>query len=98
VKVTAQVKNTSQRAGEEVVQLYIGQRGTSIARPRRELKGFQRIVLAPGESRTVEFVLDRDALSFWNVDNKFMAEPSEVSVWVTHDSASGTPVKFAVEE
>jgi beta-glucosidase len=98
VKVSAQVKNTSQRAGDEVVQLYIGQRGTSIARPRRELKGFQRIALTPGESRTVEFVLDREALSFWNVDGKFMAEPSEVTAWVSHDSASGTPVKFTVQE
>jgi beta-glucosidase len=98
VKVSAQVKNTSQRAGNEVVQLYIGQRGTSIARPRRELKGFQRITLAPGESRTVEFVLDREALSFWNVDSKFTAEPSEVNVWVSHDSASGTPVMFTVAE
>lgn len=98
VRVSAQVTNTSQRAGEEVVQLYIGERGTSIARPRRELKGFKRIALAPGESRPVEFVLNRETLSFWNTDEKFAVEPCEVSVWVSHDSASGTPVKFTIQE
>lgn len=97
IKVSAVVKNTSQCAGEEVVQLYIEQRGTSIARPRHELKGFQRIALSPGESRTVEFVLDREALSFWNVEGKFAAEPSEMRVWVSHDSASGAPVDFAIQ-
>lgn len=96
LRITASVKNTSNRAGEEVVQLYIRQRGTSVSRPVRELKGFKKIALAPGESKTVEFTLSNKELAFWNIDMKEVVEPAKVSVWVSGDSASGTPAEFEI--
>lgn len=96
IRVTAEVRNNGNRPAQEVVQLYIGQRGTSVALPVRELKGFQKIALAPGESKTVEFTIGRDELAFWNIDQKNVAEPSSVRVWIAPNSASGTPVEFNV--
>ncbi len=97
IKVSATVKNTSNRAGDAVVQFYIQQRGTSVARPVRELKGFQRLPLAAGESKNVEFTLGRNALAFWNVDMKEVAEPAQVKVWVAGDSVSGAPAEIEVK-
>ncbi len=96
IHVSAVVKNTSARAGEEVVQFYIRQRGTSVARPVRELKGFQRIALAPGESKNVDFVLGRAQLAFWNIDMKEVVEPAKLNVWIAPDSASGSPAEVEI--
>jgi len=93
VRITAEVKNTGTRAGEEVVQLYIGLRGTSVARPVRELKGFRRITLDPGKSQRVEFTLGRDELSIWQRDTKYAVEPAELNIWVAPNAQSGTPIK-----
>ena len=84
--VTAEVRNTGSRAADEVVQLYIRQTGTSVVRPVRELKGFRRITLAPGQSQKVEFTLGRDELRFWNIDMKDVVEPAQLTVWVAPDS------------
>src|SRR6185503_13142991 len=92
VRVTAEVKNTGTRAGEELVQLYIGLRGTSVARPVRQLKGFRRIALAPGESRRVEFTIGRDELSIWQRDTKYAVELAELNIWIAANAQSGTPV------
>ena len=97
VRVTAEVRNTGQRAGEEVVQLYIGLRGTSVARPVRELRGFRRVSLAPGASERVEFVLGRDELSFWNADMKNAVEPAELTVWVGPHAEGGASAKVVLE-
>lgn len=98
IHVTAEVKNTGSVAGEEVVQLYIGQRGTSVARPVHELKGYQKVALGPGESKTVDFVLSRDELAFWNIDMKDVVEPAQVNVWVSPNSrATGTPVQLEIK-
>jgi beta-glucosidase len=99
IHVTAEVKNTGAVAGEEVVQLYIGQRGTSVARPVHELKGFRKLTLAPGESKTVDFILGRNELAFWNNDMKEVVEPAKVNVWVTPNSnAVGTPAEFEIKQ
>lgn len=98
LKVSAEIKNTGNRAGSEVVQLYIRLRGTSVARPVRELKGFQKIALNPGESKRVEFELGKDELSFWNVDMKNIAEPAELTVWIAPNSAEGTGTTVAIGE
>ena len=66
LKVSVDVTNTGPRAGDEVVQLYIHQRHGTSARPVKELKGFQRITLAPGETRTVTFPLTPDHLRYWS--------------------------------
>jgi beta-glucosidase len=96
--VSADVRNTGAREGTETVQLYIRLRGTSVARPIRELKGFERVSLRPGESRTVQFTLGRDELSFWNIAMKDVVEPSSLFVWVAPDSAHGTPARVEIGE
>ena len=96
IRVSAEVRNTGNINAQEVVQLYIRQRGTSVARPVRELKGFQRITLAPGESRKIEFPLGRDELRFWNIDMKDVVEPAQVTVWIAPDSTQGTPAEFTI--
>ncbi|MCA1601684.1 MAG: fibronectin type III-like domain-contianing protein, partial [Acidobacteria bacterium] len=98
LRVTVEVKNVGGRDGVEVAQLYIRQRGTSVARPVRELKGFQRLALRAGESRRVEFTLGRKELAFWNIDMKEIVEPAEVTVWVGPNSQSGSHAEFTITE
>ena len=98
LRVSAEVKNTGDRAGEEVVQLYIRERGTSVARPVRELKGFERVHLGPGESERVEFTLGREELKFWNIDMKDVVEPAMVTVWIGPNSAEGSEAEFEITE
>jgi beta-glucosidase len=64
------VTNDGKRAGAEVVQIYIGQPGASVERPLRELKGFDKVMLKPGETRQVEIELPRDAFAYWNSAGK----------------------------
>jgi beta-glucosidase len=94
--VSAEIKNTGSREGTETAQLYIRLRGTSVARPVRELKGFQRVHLAAGESRRVEFKLGRDELSFWNIDMSDVVEPCSLYAWVAPDCEQGQPAKVAI--
>ncbi|HXZ78707.1 MAG TPA: glycoside hydrolase family 3 N-terminal domain-containing protein [Terriglobales bacterium] len=98
LRVSAEVKNIGDRAGEEVVQLYIRETGTSVSRPVRELKGFQKISLGPGESKNVEFRLGKDELSFWNIDMKNVVEPAKLEVWVAPNSAEGSPAVVEISE
>jgi beta-glucosidase len=90
------VSNTGSRAGEELVQLYVRLRGTSTAQPVRALKGFQRIALAPGETKHVTFHLPPDAFAIWNDHNEFAAEPAKVTVWISPDSASGSDAELEI--
>jgi beta-glucosidase len=69
--------------------------GTSVALPVRALVGFQRISLAPGETRKVKFSLGPEAVAFWNDQNNFAAEPARVTLWVGPDSSQG--VQAALE-
>ncbi len=96
IRVSAEIKNTGTRPADEIVQLYIRQRGTSVARPVRELKGFRRITLESGKSQRVEFTLGRDELRFWNIDIKNVVEPAQVTVWIAPDSASGTSAELMI--
>jgi len=88
--VEADVSNTGARCGDEIVQLYVRLQGTSTAQPVRALKGFQHVVLAPGETRKVTFNLGPDAFALWNISNQFVVEPSKVTVWISPDSTRGT--------
>jgi beta-glucosidase len=94
--VEATVSNTGPRAGEELVQLYVRLQGTSTAQPVRALKGFQRIALAPGETKKVTFHLAPDAFAIWNDRNQFAVEPAKVTVWISPDSASGPDAKLEI--
>jgi beta-glucosidase len=81
LKVT--VKNTGSHAGKETVQVYVADKKSSLMRPQKELKGFQKIQLEPGESRTINFVLDQRALSFYNPAIKnWVAEPGTFEIMV----------------
>jgi beta-glucosidase len=96
LRVTVDVKNVGGREGTEVAQLYIRQRGTSVARPVRELKGFRRVVLRPGEFKRLEFVLGKNELAFWTIDMKEAVEPASVTVWVGPDSQGGNSAEFTI--
>jgi beta-glucosidase len=82
LEVDAVIHNTGTRAGTEVVQLYLRDLVASVVRPVQELRGFERITLQPGERRSVHFTLDRDALSFWNGQLKWVAEPGEFRIMI----------------
>ena len=87
--VSADVTNTGQRAGEEIVELYVRLQGTSIAQPARALKAFQRVALNPNETKTVTFNLSADAFALWNDQNKYTVEAAKATVWISPDSARG---------
>ena len=93
---TAEVSNTGSRNAEEVVQLYVRLQGTSLAQPVRALKGFQRISLAPGETRKVTFQLPADAFSLWNDHNQLAVEPARATVWISPDSAHGSEAQIEI--
>lgn len=84
--VSVTVKNTSDIAGEEVVQLYIHDKVASVTRPVKELKGFEKIMLKPGESKTVKFSLGPDELGFFNNKGEFIVEPGDFDIMVGGDS------------
>jgi len=92
----AEVSNTGSRTGEEIVQLYVRLQGTSTAQPVRALKGFQRIALAPGETKKVTFNLPPEAFALWNASNEFAVEPCKVTVWISPDSTSGTETTLEI--
>jgi beta-glucosidase len=84
--VRVDVTNTGRVAGDEVVQMYIRDQVSSVTRPVKELKGFRRITLAPGETKTVEFTLGPDALAFYNEDMRRVVEPGLFDVMVGGNS------------
>ncbi|CAN5678227.1 hypothetical protein BH10ACI4_BH10ACI4_03500 [soil metagenome] len=88
--VTADIENTGAVAADEVAQLYIHQQYGSTSRPVRELKGFERITLAPHQKKTVHFILGKDELSYWSTPRKaWTVEPSTFDVWLgTNSDAS----------
>lgn len=92
VKVT--VKNTGDREGKEVVQLYIADKKSSLPRPVKELKGFQKIKLAPGESKEVSFTIEKDALSYFDdAQHAWVAEPGKFEAII---AASAADIKGVV--
>ncbi len=92
--VTARVANTGAVHGEHVVQLYIRDRVASRTRPVRELKGFQRVALAPGASREVKFELRREDLMFVGDQDRWIAEPGLFDLWVANSSVDGLAGSF----
>lgn len=92
------VTNTGQLAGAQVVQLYIRDLVSSVTRPVRELKGFARVELAPGESREVALPITPDSLAFWNLDKKFVVEPGEFELLVGFDSQASQALTLTVTQ
>ncbi len=95
--VTADVINTGAVAGDEVVQLYIHQQFGSDSRPMRELKGFERVTLQPGEKKTVTFPLTPAELSYWSTNaGKWIQEAADFDLWVGSDSLADLHADFKV--
>lgn len=95
--VSIRVTNIGDRAGTETVQVYVRDLVSSVTRPVKELKGFARVTLGPGESQPVEVPLGPEELAFWNVDKKFVVEPGEFEVMVGPDSVNLQSVILRVE-
>jgi len=85
--VYMKVKNTGAVAGKEVVQLYVSDKQASLQRPVKELKGFAKVALQPGEEKTVTFELNERALAYFDPDQKaWVAEPGEFEVLIGSSS------------
>jgi len=95
--VTATVTNTGKVAGDEVVQLYIHQKFGSDSRPMRELKGFERVSLQPGETKTVTFELGPEQLKYWSTNvGAWVQDAAAFEVWVGSDSRATLHAEFTV--
>lgn len=92
------MRNTGERAGDEVVQLYIRDEVSSVTRPVKELRDFRRITLKAGESRTEEFVIGPEKLSFLNHQMKRVVEPGRFQIMVGTSSANLQSVPLDVAE
>jgi beta-glucosidase len=98
ITVGVDVKNTGSVAGTEVVQLYIRNTAASVEQPVRELKGFARVTLAPGEQKHVEFPLGFDELNFYNVEIKRTVEPTTYTIWVGGSSLATAETSLRIVE
>ena len=94
IKASVTVTNTGSVAGKEVIQMYIRDLVGSSTRPVRELKGFEKILLQPGESRTVEFTVDVEMLKFYDADMQYVAEPGIFRVFIGPDSTTDNAAEF----
>ena len=91
------VTNTGSREGTETVQLYVRDLVGSVTRPVRQLKGFERVTLAPGESREVSFTLDRETLSFYRADMSYGPESGDFLLFIGSDAATPNSAAFTYE-
>jgi len=98
VKVSVEVENVGRREGDEVVQLYVRDVVSSVVRPLRELKGFERVSLRAGERRRVEFTLGPEQLGFYDARARWVIEPGAFKVFVGNSSAGGLEGGFEVVE
>ncbi|WP_373232346.1 glycoside hydrolase family 3 C-terminal domain-containing protein [Cohnella sp.] len=88
VNVSINVKNTGSRAGKEIVQLYVRDTTSSVSRPDKELKGFAKVSLAPGEVKTVSFILDKRSFAYFDVERKdWHVETGEFEILIGKTSA-----------
>jgi beta-glucosidase len=96
-EVKVDVTNTSSVPGDAVAQIYIHQRYGTASRPVRQLKGFTRVALQPGETKTLTFPLGKEELKYWNPQTKeWIVEPSEFDVWAGEDSMAGLHADLTV--
>src|SRR6476469_4855449 len=98
VTVSVDVKNTGDRRGAEVVQMYIRDDYSSVTRPVKELKGFKKIWLDPGESQTVTFTIQPELLAFYDKDMKWVVEPGDFTIMVGTSSNETGTIKLTVTQ
>lgn len=97
ITVSCDITNTGSVAASDVAQLYVHDRVASLVQPLKMLKGFEKITLAPGETRTVTFTLDADNLGFHDNEANYIVEPGEFTLWVDSSSACATtPATFNI--
>jgi beta-glucosidase len=94
VEIQVEVRNVGDRAGSEVVQLYVRDEVASVTRPVQELKGFERVELAPGERKRVRFTLRPDDLQFWGPNDEWTVEPGWFTVMIGGSSADTHSARF----
>ena len=94
LEIAATVTNTGKVAADEVVQLYVRDLVGSVTRPVRELEGFDRITLEPGEAKRVRFTLTADELAFHTVGGRRVIEPGAFKVWIGPSSQEGLEGEF----
>ncbi len=97
VTASVDVTNTGKRDGATVLQMYIQDITASLSRPVKELKGFDKVTLKPGETQTVSFPIDINALKFWNQKMKYAAEPGKFNVFIGTDSARVKQAQFELQ-
>lgn len=97
ITASVTITNTGKIAGKEVAQMYIRDVVGSSTRPMRELKGFKKILLQPGESRTVEFTIDEELLKYYDHSLNFVAEPGEFQVFIGTDSDAVNSASFTLK-
>jgi beta-glucosidase len=95
-KVKVDVTNTGKMAGDEIVQLYIRDKVSSVTRPVKELRGFKRISLKPKETKTVTLEITPEQLAFHNIDMKYIVEPGEFEIMVGNSSRDEDLIKTAL--
>jgi len=96
VEASVDVKNTGSRSGDEVVQLYIHDPVASISQPVRRLRDFERVTLAPGQTKTVTFNLDRTDVGFYDNTGRFVVEPGQIDVYAGDSSKATLTKSFTV--
>ena len=96
IEASVTVTNTGSRAGDEVVQLYIHDPVASISQPVRRLRGFERVTLSPGQSRTVSFEFDKSDFGFYDDDGRLVVEPGQIDVYAGNSSSADLVKSFIV--
>ena len=98
VTASVDVTNTGTRAGDEVVQLYLHDPVASVSQPVRRLRGFERVTLAPGATRTVSFTLDRSDFGFYDNGGDFVVEPGRIDLYAGNSSTAALTTSFTVTD
>jgi len=98
IKASVVITNTGNRDGEEVVQLYIRDLVGSLTRPIRELKGFEKVMVKAGETKTVNFTVNVETLQFYTINKKWEVEPGDFELWIGGDSTTSLKASFKVIE
>jgi beta-glucosidase len=97
LQASVTVRNTGSRKGDEVVQLYLHDPVASISQPVRRLRGFERVTLDPGQTRTVSFTLDKSDFGFYDNRGKFVVEPGQIDVYAGNSSSADMTRSFTVQ-
>lgn len=97
VNISVNVTNTGTMKGDEIVQLYIRDKVSSVTRPVKELKDFKRITLEPGQTRTVTFTINRSKLAFWDLNMRYTVEAGEFEIMVGRSSADVQIIELIIE-